>query len=97
MVSKCPASSHISHGHIRQGDPLSHYLCMEKLSIAINDAVQHGAWNLIHFSDNDPRLSHLFADDVMLFTKAKNSQLHFINSLFDCFSCASGLKINSKI
>ncbi|PNX59423.1 ribonuclease H, partial [Trifolium pratense] len=86
-----------SHG-LRQGDPLSPYLfilCMEKLSIAINDAVQHGAWTPINISDNGPRLSHLFfADDVLLFTKAKNSQLRFINDLFARFSQASGLKIN---
>ncbi|GAU50504.1 hypothetical protein TSUD_409790 [Trifolium subterraneum] len=86
-----------SHG-LRQGDPLSPYLfilCMEKLSIAINNAVQQGNWAPIHISDNGPRLSHLlFADDVLLFSKAKNSQLRFITDLFDHFSRASGLKIN---
>jgi hypothetical protein len=35
-----------------------------------------------------------FADDVLLFTTTKNSQLRFITDLFDCFSRASGLKIN---
>ncbi|MCI20983.1 RNA-directed DNA polymerase (Reverse transcriptase), partial [Trifolium medium] len=68
---------------------------MEKLSIAINDAVQQGNWEPIYISNNIPKMSHLlFADDVLLFTKAKNSQLHFITNMFDRFSKASGLKIN---
>jgi hypothetical protein len=86
-----------SHG-LRQGDQLSPYLfiiCMEKLSVAINTGVLQGNWDPIQLSNNGPRLSHLlFADDVLLFTKAKNSQLRFITDLFDRFSRASGLKIN---
>jgi len=86
-----------SHG-LRQGGPLSHYLfilCMEKLSIAIIKAVLEGDWDPIQLSNNGPRLSHLlFADDVLLFTKAKNFQLRFITDLFDRFCRASGLKIN---
>jgi len=82
------------HG-LRQGGPLSPYLfilCMEKLSIASNKAVLQGDWDLIQLSNNGPRLSHfLFADDVLLFTKAK---LRFITDLFDHLSRASSLKIN---
>jgi len=86
-----------SHG-LRQGDPLSPYhfiLCMEKLSIAINNAVLHGNWDPIHITNGGPKISHiLFADDVLLFTKARNSQFRFITDLFDRFSRASRLKIN---
>jgi len=86
-----------THGLI-QGDPLSSYLfilCMEKLSIAINNAVHHDNWEPIHISSTGPRLSHLLsADDVFLFSKAKNSQLHFIRDLFNRFNRVSGLKIN---
>lgn len=85
-----------THG-LRQGDPLSPYLfilCIEKLSIAINNAVLQGNWEPIHITNSGP-LSHLlFADDVLLFTKAKSSQFRFVSDLFDSFSKASGLKIN---
>ena len=86
-----------SHG-LRQGDPLSPYLfilCMEKLSTAITAAVNQGRWEPIQLTRSGPKLSHLlFADDVLLFTKAKSSQFHFIHNLFERFSRASGLKIN---
>jgi hypothetical protein len=86
-----------NHG-LRQGYPLSPYLfiiCMEKLSIAINHAVYQKNWDPIHISNTGPCLSHLlFADDVLLFAKAKNSQIKFITDLLECFSLASGLKIN---
>lgn len=85
-----------THG-LRQGDPLSPYLfilCIEKLSIAINNAVLQWNWEPIHITNSGP-LSHLlFADDVLLFTKAKSSQFRFVSDLFDSFSKASGLKIN---
>jgi len=86
-----------SHG-LRQGDPLSPYLfilCMEKLSIAINNAVIQGNWDPIHITNGGPQISHLlFAYDVLLFTKAKKSQFRFITDLFDRFNRALGLKIN---
>jgi len=86
-----------SHG-LRQGDPLSPYLfilCMEKLSTAISNVVHQGNWDPIHISNLGPKLSHLlFADDVLLFTKACNSQLRVIRDFFDRFTKASGLKIN---
>ena len=86
-----------THG-LKQGDPLSPYLfilCMEKLSIAINNVVLQVNWEPIHITNPGPKLSHLlFADDVLLFSKAKNSQLRFISDLFDRFSHASRLKIN---
>jgi len=62
-----------THG-LRQGDPLSPYLfilCMEKLSVAINSAVNQGSWDPIQITNRGPQISHLLiADDVLLFTKA---------------------------
>jgi len=86
-----------THG-FRQGDPLSLYLfilCMEKLSISICEAVSSGNWHPIQIARNGPYISHLlFADDILLFTKTKNSEFRYINTLFEYFSQASGLKIN---
>ncbi|XP_024634474.2 uncharacterized protein [Medicago truncatula] len=86
-----------SHG-LRQGDTLSPYLfilCMEKLSAAINSAVAQGRWAPIQITPTGPHLSHLlFADDVLLISKAKTSQVHLIHDLFERFSQASGLRIN---
>ncbi|PNX92520.1 ribonuclease H, partial [Trifolium pratense] len=83
---------------LRQGDPLSPYLfvlCMEKLSLAISEAVQNNSWKPIQISKNGPRFSHLFfADDVLLFSKATCSQGRIMANLFNNFSKASGLKIN---
>ncbi|XP_039684948.1 uncharacterized protein [Medicago truncatula] len=83
---------------LRQGDPLSPYLfilCMEKLSIAINSAVNQGSWEPVQITNTGPQISHLlFADDVLIFTKANTSQFHFIQNLFERFSRASSLKIN---
>ena len=57
----------------RQGDPLSPYLfilCMERLSIKLNEAVRDKVIHPISFKGR-VRLSHLFfADDIFLFTKA---------------------------
>jgi hypothetical protein len=49
---------------------------MEKLSIAIHNAVLQNNWDPVQISNTGPQLSHLlFADDVLLFAKAKNSQI----------------------
>jgi len=68
---------------------------MEKLSIAFNNAIIQGTREPIHITNSGPKLSHLlFADDVILFSKARNSQPRFISDLFDRFSRSLGLKIN---
>ena len=58
---------------IRQGDPLSPYLfilCLERLSIKLNEAVCDKLIHPIHFRTG-VRLLHLFfADDIFLFTRA---------------------------
>lgn len=85
---------------LRQGDPLSpaylFVICMEKLSLAISEAVQMSKWHPIYKVAKDgPYFSHLFfADDVLLFSKATCSQTRFIVDLFARFSVFSRLRIN---
>lgn len=59
---------------IRQGCPLSPYLfvlCMEWLRCIIHAKIDIGKWNPIHLSSSSPTLSHFFADDLVIFCKAK--------------------------
>lgn len=83
---------------LRQGDPLSPYLfvlCMEKLSLAIQKEVEIGNWLPFRFPKGGPPVSHLlFADDVLLFTKARSSQARLVATILDNFGKASGLKVN---
>jgi len=75
--------------------PYLFIICMEKLSTTINNAVQAGSWDPIQISASRPHISHLlFANDVLLFTKANNSLLRFIIDMFSHFNLVSGLKIN---
>jgi len=83
---------------LRQGDPLSpdlFVLCMERLGDMITHEVQDGNWQTLHLTKDGPKISNLFfADDVLLFAKAKPSQVHFIANLLKSFCSFSGLKIS---
>lgn len=82
---------------LRQGDPLSPYLfilCMEKLSLAISEAVQDGRWKPISVSRGGPKFSHLFADDILLFAKATCAQTRFIQNMFTTLRLLSELRVN---
>lgn len=83
---------------LRQGDPMSPYLfvlCMEKLGLLIQEKVQHKKWLPINFAKDGPPLSHLFfADDCLLFTQAKTSQVKIVKEVLREFCHASGLKVS---
>lgn len=52
-------------------------------------------WLPIKASRNGPAISHLFfADDCLLFTQAKSSQVRLVNEVLQQFCMASGLKVN---
>lgn len=83
---------------LRQGDSISPYLfvlVMERLSIRIHQLVDSGAWNPIQVAHGGPPISHLFfADVVMLFCKAKITQVELVADVLRSFCESSGLKIN---
>lgn len=62
---------------LHQGDPMFPYLfvlCMEKLSVMIQQKVADGSWKLIRVTKNGLGISHLlFVDDVFLFCNGKKS------------------------
>lgn len=81
---------------IRQGDPLSPYLfvCIERLFQAISLAVDDKIWKPICLSREGPHISHLvFADDLLLFSKASMEQVQIIQSILDMFCSISGQKV----
>ena len=84
---------------IRQGDPLSPYiffLCIERLSHAINLAVRNGSWCPICLSRNGVPLTHLFfADDLLLLAEASCNQSHVINNVLNIF-CSCSRELISK-
>lgn len=81
-----------------QRDPLSPYLfalCMEKLSIAINEVVQAKRWQPIKVFREGPSFSRLFfANEVRVFSKATSTQASVIADFFHTFSLHFGLKVN---
>lgn len=49
----------------------------------------------VKISKNGPAISHLFfADDCLLFTKAKASQVRLVQEVLNSFCLASGMKVN---
>ena len=83
---------------LRQGDPISPYLfvlCMEKLSAMILEKVELGLWKPVRISRDGLGISHLlFADDLLLFTEAKMSQINLVMQVLKEFEDLSGLAVN---
>lgn len=68
---------------------------MEKPSFLINKKVNRGEWHPLRCGRSGPTVSHLlFADDLLLFTKATISQVRVVNITINEFCRASSLKVN---
>ncbi|PKI56643.1 hypothetical protein CRG98_022955 [Punica granatum] len=84
---------------IRQGCPLSPYifvLCIERMSHLISSAVGEGVWRPIRAGRHGPPLSHpMFADDLLLFSKASLEQVQVIKNVLDALCAALGQKVNT--
>lgn len=82
----------------RQGDPLSPYLfvlCMEKLCQIITCRVNCKDWKGIRMSRGGPLISNVFfANDLILFLEAMQSQAHIFKECLDVFCAISGQKVS---
>ena len=83
---------------IRQGDPLSPYLfllCLEGLNRMIQKAARDDIIRGFSLCKNGPKITHLFfADDSLLFCRARKEDLQAIQKILTSYEHASGQKIN---
>ena len=93
---KCPSFTP-SRG-LRQGDPLLPYLFIlgsEVLMRLISREVDHGQLTAVKVSSNAPPISKLcYADDVILFSKAKMSELASLKICLEKYCAWFGQKVN---
>ncbi|KAF7147810.1 hypothetical protein RHSIM_Rhsim03G0079300 [Rhododendron simsii] len=83
---------------LRQGDPLSPYLfllCAKGLSEMFRNAEVQRLIHGVIICRDGPHISHLlFADDTVVFCKAKRSELQVVDSILKDYRNASGQLIN---
>ena len=61
----------------------------------ISESVEKGEWKPVQLSRGGVSISHLlFADDILLFTEVKSSQLHLVLKILKEFELALGLRVN---
>lgn len=72
---------------LRQGCPMSPYLfvlCLERLTSAIQNAVNTKAWKPINISRGGPGIAYMFfADDMLLCAEASMAQITTIKHILD--------------
>nr|GEY57212.1 RNA-directed DNA polymerase, eukaryota [Tanacetum cinerariifolium] len=97
LVNGSPNLEFQFHCGLKQGDPLAAYLfilVMESLHLSVSRAVEAGIFFGIKI-DPTISISHLFyADDAIFIGQWSDSNLSSIIHMLQCFSLASGLKIN---
>ena len=100
LVNGEPKGHIIPSRGIRQGDPLSPYLfllCSEGLNGLIQHAVDGGQIEGFSLCRSSPKISHLFfADDSLLFCRARVEDVGVIQALLSLYEKASGQKTNSS-
>ena len=85
---------------IRQGDPLSPYLfllCSEGLNRLIQHAARDNVIRGFSLCKNGPKITNLFfADDTLLFCRARMEELQAIQHILSLYEGASGQQINRE-
>jgi hypothetical protein len=101
LINGTPSGYFSSSRGVRQGDPLSPFLfvlVMEAFSRMIGALTSRGLISGFSVGSNDQSrvvVSHLlFADDILVFCGADESQIRHIGALLVCFEAVSGLKVN---
>ncbi|CAM8901772.1 unnamed protein product [Rhodiola kirilowii] len=83
---------------LRQGDPISPYLfliCAEWLTHTLNKYQELGLIQGAKICRGAPTITHLmFADDCLLFLKARRDALHWVRSVLHRYELISGQKVN---
>jgi hypothetical protein len=98
LINGQPTGSFKPNRGIRQGDPLSPYLfiiCAEVLSGLLSKSQQEGLIHGVAIATNAPPISHLlYADDCILFCKARPEEGKAIKDILDQYQEASGQRVN---
>lgn len=85
---------------MRQGNPLSPYLFLlfsEALNGLIKNAINEGNIRGYFLCKGGPKISNLFfADDSLLFCRAKLEEIYTIQNILKDYEKASGQQINKK-
>jgi hypothetical protein len=99
LINGKPYGNILPSRGLRQGDPLSPYfflLCAEGLSTIISRVEREARLTGLPITRGGTRLSHLFfADDSLLFCKAKLEEWHQVREALQIYEMASGQKLNS--
>ncbi|KAL5555272.1 hypothetical protein UlMin_037508 [Ulmus minor] len=98
LINRQVTGAVIPHRGLRQGDPLSPYLfviCAHGLSEMMACFEERKRFTGIKIASGCPSISHLFfADDSLIFCKAKLSEATYLKSCLTSYAKASGQLIN---
>jgi hypothetical protein len=100
LVNGQPSQKFKPNRGIRQGDPLSPYLfilCADVFSNMISNKQNQSLINGLAIAQSTPKISHLFfADDSLIFCKAKKEEATQLKAIFEEYQRISGQQINME-
>ena len=98
LVNGSKTASFTPSRGLRQEDPLSSYLFIltqEVLSRLIENEHREGQLGGVKMNIGGPAITHvMYADDIMLFTKAKRCETETLNKCLELYCTWSGQRIN---
>jgi hypothetical protein len=98
LINDVPSQVFSPQRGLRQGDPLSPYLfiiCADVFSELINHAKKNMWIKGVKIAHGAPEVTHLFfADDSLLFCRAKKEEINHIQNIITTYQNASGQLVN---